>query len=169
MSVTKRLQRCGYCRHEVQGVGMPHEGVLYCSRSCRELGISARSKKARGWGWLSVLIFFIAGLTFTPRPAWAQNPGHAEHHDTYKDWVQSNGFSSCCNGDDPKTGVKGDCRPALAYQDPDDELWRVLIRGEWIEVPPAAIRDYHTPDGNSHVCETVRNGIMCFVRGKPKA
>lgn len=97
------------------------------------------------------------------------HPGHAQFHDFYKGWVQRNGFSSCCNGDDPQTGTKGDCRPAKAYRDPDDDLWRVLIRDKWRIVPPMAVRPYPTPDGNSHVCEDEQNGIMCFVGGLPKS
>ena len=97
------------------------------------------------------------------------HPGHAKFHDIYKGWVQSNGFSSCCNGDDPELDRKGDCRPARAYLDPDDNLWRVLINGKWLIVPPQAVRPYSTPDGNSHVCEDARNGIMCFVGGQPKS
>ena len=95
--------------------------------------------------------------------------GHAQHHDVYKGWAQSNGFSSCCNGDDPATGAKGDCRPVKAYRDPDDDLWRALINGQWRVVPPLAVRPYPTPDGNSHVCESEGNGIMCFVGGLPKS
>jgi hypothetical protein len=96
------------------------------------------------------------------------HPGHAQFHNIYRGWVQKNGFSSCCNGDDPTKGIKGDCRPAKAYQDPDDDLWRVLINGSWRVVPPETVRPYPTPDGNSHVCESETQGIMCFVGGKPK-
>jgi hypothetical protein len=64
--------------------------------------------------------------------------------------------------------VKGDCRPARAYPD-DTGQWHVLIRGTWQKVPPDAVRLYTTLDGNSIVCETERNGIMCFVGGRPKA
>jgi hypothetical protein len=96
------------------------------------------------------------------------HPGHAEHHNIYKNWTQSNGYSSCCNGDDPENGVKGDCRPVRAYADQDGQ-WHALIEGQYVPVPLRAIRDYPTPDGNSHVCEDKRNGIMCFVRGLPKS
>ena len=51
----------------------------------------------------------------------------------------------------------------------DDNLWRVLINGTWRIVPPDKVRPYPTPDGNSHVCETDTQGIMCFVGGKPKS
>jgi hypothetical protein len=97
------------------------------------------------------------------------HPEHAKFHNIYKGWVQSNGVSSCCNGDDPELGTKGDCHPARAYLDPDDNLWRVLIKGKWLIVPPEAMRPYSTPDGNSHVCEDESHGIMCFVGGQPKS
>lgn len=111
------------------------------------------------------LFFFAASVTAQDRT----HEGHADHHDIYKDWKQSNGWSSCCNGDDPQTGTKGDCRPVKAYQDPDDGIWRALINNKWTRVPPSKVRPYATPDGNSHICEDARHGIMCFVGGKPKA
>lgn len=121
-------------------------------------------------GAAAILAVFMLTFTFTGGSrAWAQShEGHAANHDTYKGWLQSNGFSSCCNGDDPERGVKGDCRPARAYPD-DNGQWHVLINGKYRPVPQSAIRDYPTPDGNSHVCEDESHGIMCFVRGLPKS
>jgi len=75
----------------------------------------------------AILSVLMVAFIFTGRTrAWAQDvdgtvhqkhPGHAQFHNIYKDWTQSNGWSSCCNGDDPERGTKGDCRPARAYPD----------------------------------------------------
>lgn len=176
--------RCHWCGNDLSRIRHVYRGQgsqrFYDSKDChlkgednalREMVKVAGTVHSPWYLVAAILIMVLSvvhGITKKAR-AQAHHPSHAEHHDVYKGWLQSNGFSSCCNGDDPKTGTKGDCRPARAYQDPDDDLWRVLIRGKWEIVPPNAVRPYSTPDGNSHVCETVENGIMCFVGGKPKA
>ena len=116
----------------------------------------------------TILAMFMIDFATTARVRAQDHEGHAANHDIYKDWTQANGWSSCCNGDDPETGKKGDCRPAKAYPDENGQ-WHVLINGRYVPVPQHAIRDYEPPDGNSHVCEDPTNGIMCFIRGKPKA
>jgi hypothetical protein len=115
-----------------------------------------------------LLALVVIALAGAPSGRAQDYPGHAQFHNIYRGWVTKNGFSSCCNGDDPAKGIKGDCRPAKAYKDPDDDLWRVLIDGTWRVVPADKVRPYPTPDGNSHVCENETQGIMCFVGGKPK-
>jgi hypothetical protein len=115
------------------------------------------------------LVLFAVGPKARAQEDDHYHPGHAKFHNIYKGWMQSNGVTSCCNGDDPEFGRKGDCHPARAYLDPDDNHWRVLLKGKWLIVPPEAVRPYSTPDGNSHVCEDDLNGIMCFVGGQPKS
>lgn len=183
---------CDWCSNSLANIRNVYKGIncerQYCSRECHQKGEdrALRYKAALAgtisshWllGVAAILIMFILAFTFTGgSKAWAQDvdgtvhqvhPGHAAHHNIYKNWTQSNGYSSCCNGDDPENGVKGDCRPARAYPDQDGQ-WHVLINGKYVPVPLHAIRDYPTPDGNSHVCETPSQGIMCFVRGLPKS
>ncbi|MEK7994734.1 MAG: hypothetical protein AAB403_13100 [Planctomycetota bacterium] len=177
---------CGFCSANLahcRNVWRDRElRADYCSRTCLE---GARLTRAAGmihspWyvGLATILAVFMLAFTFTGGTrAWAQDvdgtvhqqhSGHAANHNIYKGWTQSNGWSSCCNGDDPENGVKGDCRPAKAYPDEHGQ-WHVLIRGKYRPVPSGAIRDFPTPDGNSHVCEDETYGIMCFVRGLPKS
>ena len=162
---------CGFSMAKVRNVWRDC-GKDYCSRSCLEI---TRLKAGAGlvsspWyiGLATILAVFMLTQTFIPKARAQTHEGHAEHHDIYKSWTQSNGWSSCCNGDDPKTGKKGDCRPAKAYPDENGQ-WHVLINGKYRPVPLSAIRDYSTPDGNSHVCETPEYGVMCFVKGQPKS
>lgn len=183
-------ETCHWCNNSLARIKNIYKGKdcfrHYCGKECHQKG-EERALQYRAalagtvcspWyvGLAAILAVFMLAFTFTGG-ARAQDvdgtvhqihPGHAQHHNIYKDWTQSNGYSSCCNGDDPENGVKGDCRPARAYPDENGQ-WHVLINGKYVPVPLRAIRDYSTPDGNSHVCQDEVNGIMCFIRGLPKS
>lgn len=144
--LTKRIERCGYCRHEIKGQGLRHDSVLYCCRACRELGIDRESKKARGWGgWLA--IFFIAGLVVTPRPAWT--------HDPYSSWTIPGQGKSCCN--------LTDC--AVTRAKFEKGAWWAFVNSKrmWVKVPDERIVNYKTDDSEAHLCygETLGE-VYCF-------
>ena len=91
--------------------------------------------------------------------------GHAENHDWYQGLRQPDTGASCCNGS--ANGVEGDCRPTRAYIG-DDGVWRALIEGRWIVVPPRVVLQNLAPDGNSHICAGKSGAIYCFIGGSPK-
>lgn len=168
--------RCGWCGNALNTCRRifkvkDHERY-YCAEICFLQGEERRLRYLAALAgtvhvhWTvalaSILAAFMLAFTFTGgSKAWA--------HDFYGSWQRADGKGSCCNAQVEKDGqVTGDCRPARAYPDEHGQ-WHVLIRGKYRPVPPEAIREYQTPDGNSHVCEDENNGIMCFVRGLPKS
>lgn len=81
--------------------------------------------------------------------------GHAQMHDTYKNWHPPlNPASSCCSN--------ADCRPTRAYVD-DDRHWHAWNGSRWLIVPPERVlpTDY-AGDGRSHLCEK-EGQIYCFT------
>jgi hypothetical protein len=116
----------------------------YCSELCflqgeeRQLRYAAQLAGTVHLHWTATLavilsVLMVAFIFIGGTRAWAQDvdgtvhqkhPGHAQFHNIYKDWTLSNGRSSCCNGDDPERGTKGDCYPARAYPDEKGQ-WHV--------------------------------------------
>ena len=94
------------------------------------------------------------------------NFGHAENHDWYKDLTQPGTGYSCCNGS--VNGVEGDCRPTRAYLQ-EDGVWRAMVNGHWVPVPPRVVLKSLAPDGNSHICAGKSGMIYCFIGGSPKS
>jgi hypothetical protein len=92
--------------------------------------------------------------------------GHADNHDWYRELKQPGTGYSCCNG--TTNGVEGDCRPTRAYLQ-DDGVWRALVDGKWVPVPPRAVLKQLAPDGNSHICASKSGTIYCFIGGIPKS
>lgn len=86
--------------------------------------------------------------------------GHAENHDWYLDLKQPENGYPCCNGS--AAGVFGDCRPTRAYVD-DKGVWRALMDGRWVIVPPRTILQSLAPDGRSHICANTSGTIYCFI------
>ena len=97
--------------------------------------------------------------------------GHAQNHDWYQQLKQPGTGYSCCNGtiNGPNgTSIEGDCRPTRAYMG-DDGVWRALIDGKWITVPPRVVLQQLAPDGRSHVCASRSGLIYCFLGGSPRS
>jgi len=92
--------------------------------------------------------------------------GHAQNHDWYQQLKQPGTGYSCCNG--TINGIEGDCRPTRAYIG-DDGIWRALIDGRWISVPPRVVLKDLAPDGRSHICASRSGLIYCFLGGSPKS
>ena len=92
--------------------------------------------------------------------------GHAQSHDWYQELKQPGTGYSCCNG--TTNGIEGDCRPTRAYMD-DDGVWRALVDGRWVPVPPRVVLKQLAPDGRSHICASRSGLIYCFLGGSPKS
>ncbi len=92
--------------------------------------------------------------------------GHAQNHDWYQQLKQPGTGYSCCNG--TANGIEGDCRPTRAYIG-DDGIWRALIDGRWVSVPPRVVLKDLAPDGRSHICANRSGLIYCFLGGSPKS
>ena len=92
--------------------------------------------------------------------------GHAQNHDWYQQLKQPGTGYSCCNG--TANGIEGDCRPTRAYIG-DDGIWRALIDGRWVSVPPRVVLKDLAPDGRSHICASRSGLIYCFLGGSPKS
>lgn len=166
---------CHWCGNSLDRIRNVYKGVgssrLYCGAEHCEKGeqrVVALAGTVHSRWYVAV-----AGIIAVLMVAFATTP-KARAHDhngfNYGQWQRAEGKGSCCNEQKQQTDgtMTGDCRPARAYPD-DNGQWHVLIRGQYRLVPQSAIRDYPTPDGNSHVCEDENNGIMCFVRGLPKS
>lgn len=84
---------------------------------------------------------------------WAA-PAYA--HDFYADWKTVQGHS-CCN--------RHDCRPwpQTALRQGSQGL-EANIEGQWMSIPPEAIRPYQAPDMGHHLCH-IGKRIVCFVYG----
>lgn len=82
--------------------------------------------------------------------------GVAWSHDPYSTWKIPGTDSSCCS--------LQDCAPAE---------WRIGKNGyeaymvdKWVEIPEDRIlRDYHSPDGQGHLCARKDGTILCFAPG----
>lgn len=117
------------------------------------------------WPFVAVAVLALIayfGLIFGALTARAQHPGHAQHHDWYRQLLTPQGFS-CCNGD---TADKvGDCRPVQA-EPRDDGSWWAFFGGRWQPVPPDRIladRLNRVPL-HAHICE--QDGyVRCFLKG----
>jgi len=97
--------------------------------------------------------------------------GHAQNHDWYQQLKQPGTGYSCCNGTmtSPQgTTIEGDCRPTRAYMG-DDGVWRALIDGKWVTVPPRVVLQQLAPDGRSHICASRSGLIFCFLGGSPRS
>ena len=92
--------------------------------------------------------------------------GHAEGHDWYKELKQPGTGYSCCNG--TTDGREGDCRPTRAYLT-EEGVWKALIDGQWVQVPPRVVLKQLAPDGNSHICASRSGLVYCFIGGSPKS
>ena len=92
--------------------------------------------------------------------------GHAENHDWYQQLKQPGTGYSCCNG--TINGIEGDCRPTRAYL-ADDGVWRALVDGRWVPVPPRVVLRQMAPDGRNHICANRSGTIFCFLAGSPRS
>lgn len=110
--------------------------------------------------WLvqaGMLAVIAAGLVWLGMATvWAQHPGHAQHHDWYRQLKTPSGHSCCDNQD---------CRPVQA-RPRDDGGWEAFFGGEWRPIPPDRI----LPDRlnrvplHAHICE--QDGyVRCFLKG----
>lgn len=91
--------------------------------------------------------------------------GHSENHDWYQELRQPGTGYSCCNG--TTSTAEGDCRPTRAYLG-DDGVWRALLDGRWVPIPPRVVLQQLAPDGRSHICANKSGMIYCFLGGSPK-
>ena len=166
----RTIPRCAYCRHELQGQGMEHEGYTYCSRSCRELGIDRinRSKKTRpwGWGWLSLVLSLGSLMGMNATDTWAQQHHHEYHKDFYQHWkVPTNPSESCCNAriTHPNGAETGDCMPVKAEIRKGDWWAYEPITRQWLKIPDERIVWYENPNiFEAHLCFTPQKGVICF-------
>ena len=150
MRIKKRIIRCAYCRHEVHGTGMPHNGILYCSRSCRELGIDRLMRNLAGVysPWLVVLaiLAMLLSMAITDK---------AEAHDPYTGWTIPGQSKSCCN--------MKDCKATPAKYDRGNWWAFFASRKIWVQVPDDRIVRYKTDDTDAHLCISEHDGeIFCF-------
>lgn len=171
MAIKTRIIRCGYCRHEVKGVGMQHDGVTYCSRSCRELGIARRSKAfdvvQTPWYLVLAVLLGAAMLVWatSPRKSWAQSH-HQYHQDFYQHWkVPGKPNESCCNARivHPNGHETGDCMPVKAEVRKGDWWAYEPITRQWLRIPDHTIVRYPNPNlFEAHLCFTPQKGVICF-------
>ena len=112
-------------------------------------------------GWLMAtvvaVVVLVTALLLHPLRGQAQESpdGHRQYHaDFYRHWQRADG-SSCCND--------RDCRPATTRV--RGETVQVLLDGEWVNVPPGAVRPYSSPDLGDHVC-AVRKHVLCLILGQ---
>lgn len=82
-------------------------------------------------------------------------------HGPYTDWLMPDG-GKCC------TDLKQECRQVQSWWDEERERFVIWHEGGERIVPPAALIDKPSPDGNSHACIDGAGTIFCFVNGKPK-
>jgi hypothetical protein len=102
--------------------------------------------------WAGLTSVFASGFA-------APSPGH----DWYTGLTNSAGVA-CCGS--------AECRPAAARYNQRTGLWETeVIKDTWLPVPPSALAQVPSPDGNYHVCEHAGT-IRCFfqpgqVKGDP--
>src|SRR4029450_8085 len=76
-------------------------------------------------------------------------------HDWYTGLTNSAGVA-CCGS--------AECRPAAARYNERTGFWETeVIKDPWLSVPPAALAQVPSPDGNYHVCEYAGT-IRCFFQ-----
>jgi hypothetical protein len=76
-------------------------------------------------------------------------------HDWYTGLTNSAGVA-CCGS--------AECRPAAARYNERTGFWETeVIKDTWLPVPPAALAQVPSPDGNYHVCEYAGT-IRCFFQ-----
>lgn len=114
---------------------------------------------------LLALVFGAGRISCYAQEMGDHGVGHAENHDWYRDLKSNEGYS-CCNG--TANGIEGDCRPTRAYLQ-DDGMWKALVDGKWVNVPPRTVLKRLAPDGNSHICAAKSGTIYCFIGGSPKS
>jgi hypothetical protein len=84
------------------------------------------------------------------------------------------GFAPSSTGHDWYTGLKSsagvaccgstECRPAAARYNERTGSWETeVIQDTWLPVPPGALAQVPSPDGNYHVCEYAGT-IRCFFQ-----
>ena len=121
---------------------------------------------------LSLALLAIVGLSAAAQDSSSREAqgwhgqGHAQNHDWYQELKQPGTGYSCCNG--TTNGTEGDCRPTRAFMD-DDGVWRALVDGRWVPVPPRVVLKQLAPDGRSHICASRSGLIYCFLGGSPKS
>lgn len=101
-------------------------------------------------GLVVALVALIAWLVMGLPPA--------RGHDPYSRWMVPGTFVSCCHD--------RDCRPTGARMT-DAETWQAWDGARWIDIPPARVLRFPSPDGRAHLCEA--NGtVYCFMPTGPK-
>lgn len=76
--------------------------------------------------------------------------GHAQlHAEFYSKLMRKDTKTSCCN--------MVDCRPTQSRMTRDH--YEVMVDGEWTTVPPVAIQNVPSPDGEAHVCAPAQRGV----------
>ncbi|MBX3498124.1 MAG: hypothetical protein KF889_01670 [Alphaproteobacteria bacterium] len=166
MRIKKRITRCAYCRHEVHGTGMPHNGILYCSKPCRELGIDRLAKADAIVNpitvrspWYIVLAAIATLLTM------AVSDRVLAQEDIYEKWRQpGKPNSSCCNGHKMVDGVwTGDCATTRAKFERGSWWAFVAKQRMWVQIPDEKIVTYKTDDIEAHLCFSEQYGhVYCF-------
>jgi hypothetical protein len=92
-----------------------------------------------------------AGLALFAAGFASPSPGH----DWYTGRTNSAGVA-CCGS--------AECRPAAARYNERTGLWETeVIADTWLPVPPDALAQLPSPDGNYHVCEYAGT-IRCFFQ-----
>jgi hypothetical protein len=82
-------------------------------------------------------------------------PSPSAGHDWYRGLKSSAGVA-CCGS--------AECRPAAARYNERTGLWETeVIANTWLPVPPSALAQVPSPDGNFHVCEYAGT-IRCFFQ-----
>jgi hypothetical protein len=94
----------------------------------------------------------IAGLAYVCAAGLASP---SAGHDWYTGLKSSAGVS-CCGS--------AECRPAAARYNQRTGLWETeVIKDTWLPVPPGALAQVPSPDGDYHVCEYAGT-IRCFFQ-----
>lgn len=84
----------------------------------------------------------------------------ARAHDIYRGWMVPGTATSCCND--------RDCRPTRARMT-DGETWQAWDGARWVDIPPARVLRFPSPDGRSHVCISPSGEVLCFVPAGAKS
>ncbi len=94
---------------------------------------------------MRAVVLFVA-LFLAPSLLFAQNPGHGQYHEHYKEWVvPGTKDNSCCNDQD--------CRP-VPYKRVGKEyfIWIREYGGFWMRVPPGSLLPHASFDESAHAC-----------------
>lgn len=159
--ISHRIRRCAYCRHEVVGEGFPHDGILYCSRACREIGVFNKAQRETVQSPWYIVLAAIATLLTMALTSYLM-PALA--HDMYGNWVNGINGGSCCNGKKTEDGMEtGDCEPTAAKFERGN--WWAYVKSTkiWVQIPDEKIVHYKTHDLNAHLCYSeVWKEVYCF-------